>query len=231
MALLSVLSESILPERLDAFEEGVRTLAKRAVEKKEGWIWNAHQTAFGELGTFYFVSQAESWSELAGRGTTEAMVQRVLGEKEGTRLLADVRGCLREAQQTISLDRPDLSYPPDVAGQVSPFHVVTLARVRAGGQETFEEFLRKIAEAIPKVDDPGRTLVLQTLVGDLREYRIVRPLGDLRELDAQAAPQDLLLKAFGPAEGGLLFRTGLESLEHVERRILVHRADLSNPRP
>jgi hypothetical protein len=228
MALVNVLAESILPERLGAFEEGVRKLAQRATEKREGWTWNAHQTAFGELGTFYFVSRTETWSELAARGTTEAMVQRVLGEKEGGRLLEEVRGCLRSAQQTVSLDRPDLSYPPEETGRASPFYVVTQARVRSGGQEAFEEFLRKIAEAIPKIDDPGRTLVLQTLVGDLREYRIVRPLADLRDLDRQAAPQDLLLKAFGPAEGNLLFRTGLEAIEHVERRILAHRPDLSN---
>ncbi len=230
MALLSVLAQSIVPERLGAFEEGVRRLAQRAAEKGESWNWNAHQTAFGELGTIYFVSQAQNWSEIAARGTTEEMVARVLGEKDGARLLEEVRGCIQSAQQTISVDRPDLSYPAEATGRAAPFYVVTQARVRSGGTEAFEEFLRKIAEAIPKVDDPGRTLVLQTLVGNLREYRIVRPLGELRELDAQAAPQDLLLKAFGPAEGGLLFRNGLEAIEHVERRIVAHRADLSNPR-
>jgi hypothetical protein len=229
MALLTVLAESIHPERLGAFEEGVRKLAARAAEKQEKWSWTAHQTAFGELGTIYFVSQAETWSQIAARGTTEQMVVRVLGEKDGARLLEEIRGCIQSAEQTVSVDRPDLSYAADATGQAAPLHVVTLARARAGGQEAFEEFLRKIAEAIPKVDDPGRTQVRQSLVGNLREYRIVRPLADLGDLDAQATPQDLLVRAFGAAEGGLLFRNGLEALEHVERRIVALRPDLSNP--
>ena len=230
MALLSVLAQSIRPEKLGEFEEGVRRLAKRAVERGESWRWTAHQAAVGELGSIDFVSQAESWSELAARGTVEELAARLLGEKEGQRLIAETRACLQAARQTISVDRPDLGYPPEATGATPPFHVVTQIRVRSGGQEALEELLRKLAEAIPKVADPGRTLVLQTLVGDLRSYAVVRPLHSLGDLDAQASPQDLLLKAFGPAEGGLLFRTGLDAIESVERRIVAYRADLSNPR-
>lgn len=228
MALLSVLAQTIRPEALGTFEDGVKKLAERAQKAREAWHWNAHQTAIGELGIFYFVSQAESWSEIGARGPLPPMVVRVLGEKEGAALLTDLRDCIASARQTVSVDRPDLSYPPDT-NATAPFRVVTVARVRPGGQEAFEEFLRKLAEAIPKVDDPGRTQVLQTLVGDLREYRIVRPIAGLADLDGQLAPQDLLLKAFGPAEGSLLFRNGLQALEHVERRIVSHRPDLSNP--
>jgi hypothetical protein len=230
MALFSVLAQSIEPERLGAFEESVRKLATRAAEKRERWTWTAHQTAIGELGTIYFVSEAQDWSELATRGSVLDLARRVLGDKEGERMLEVTRAAIRSAQQTVSVDRPDLSYLPEQRTTTAPFHMVTVVRVRPGGQEAFEEFLRKLAEAIPKVDDPARTQVRQTLVGDLREYRIARPLAGLGDLDRQLPAPELLLKAFGTAEGGLLFRTGQEAIEHVERRIVAYREDLSNPR-
>ena len=56
MALTTVLSERIRPERLRPYEELVKRLAKRAVQKKEAWRWTAHQTAFGEVGSIHYVS-------------------------------------------------------------------------------------------------------------------------------------------------------------------------------
>jgi hypothetical protein len=229
MALISVLAESIRPERLGAFEENVRKLAQAAVEKREALRWTAHQTAVGEIGTIDFVAQMQDWSELEARGTPGEMARRVLGEKEAARFQEEVRSCVIAARQTVARDRPELSYPPEPGGAPAPYHVVTQVRVRPGAQDAFEEFLRKIAEAIPKVNDPARTLALQTLVGNLREYTVVRPLRALKDLDAQLQPQDLMVKAFGSAEGNLLARTGLEAIEHVERRIVAYRQDLSNP--
>jgi hypothetical protein len=229
MALISVLTEAVRPERIGGFEEVVRKLAEKAVERREALHWGAHQTAFGDLGTIYFVRRVQDWAELAEGGTGDEMIRRVLGDKEGQRALEQIRECLLSATQTVAVDRLDLSYSPEPAGRPAAYNVVTMVRARPGGQEAFEEFLRKISEAIPKLDDPGRTLVLQNVVGDLREYRVIRPLQDLRELDGQLQPADLLQKAFGAAEGGLLFRTGLEAIEHAERRIVAYRADLSNP--
>jgi hypothetical protein len=67
------------------------------------------------------------------------------------------------------------------------------------------------------------------MVGILSEYWTARPLEDLSELDDQLTPAELLDQAFGVAEGGLIYRTGLEANEEVQRQIVVYRQDLSNP--
>jgi len=230
MALISVLAESVRPERIGAFEENVRRVAEAAVAARDPLHWATHQTVIGELGWFFFVAPARNWAEIQQRGMPDEMVRRVLGEKEGQRALEQGREYVVAARQSVAVERQELSYPPEPGVAPAPLHLVTIARVRPGGHEAFEEILRKIAEAIPKVDDPARTTVYQTLLGDLREYRVVRPQRTLEDLDHQLQPADLLDKAFGSAEGGLIFRTGQGAVEHLERRIVAYRPELSNLR-
>jgi hypothetical protein len=219
----------VRPERFSAYEEAVRRLAERAIQRKEGFRWTAHQTAFGELGTVHFVSEDSDWTGIGTRGLPEQMVRRVMGEEKGQALLEELNGCILGGRSVISTDRPDLSCPPEEIERTRPAAAVTTLRVRPGGQEAFEELMRKIAEAVPKVDDPGRLITYQPLVGNLRTFWVVRPLQDLAELDDQLQPEELLTKAFGAAEGGLIFRSGLEALEDAERQIVLYREDLSNP--
>lgn len=72
-------------------------------------------------------------------------------------------------------------------------------------------------------------MTYQTVIGDLSEYLTVRPLNEIGEMDSQRPAQELLNQAFGPAEGGLIYRAGLDAIESVERSILLTRAELSNP--
>jgi hypothetical protein len=228
MSLLDVLHHSVRPDQLDTYEEKIRQLSERAVARKEPFHWSGFQTAIGDLGNFYYAAPAESWRAMHERGNSQQMVQRLMGEEEGRRWLGETAACLLTATQTVSVDRPELSYTQDVPVR-SPFALVTQVRTLPGQQEAFEEFIRKIAEAIPKVDDSWRLATRQMVVGNLREYRTVRPLQDLAQLDTLLPPEQLLSRAFGAAEGGLIFRNGMAAVEHVERRILALRTDLSNP--
>ena len=230
MALMTRIEVTVRPDRISIYEQAAQKVAERAVSQKEKFRWSVYQTVFGDLLSVIYVSQAEDWADLEAQETVEARMQRLLGEKEGQRALEEIRSCLERVQQTISIERPELSYLPDQPGRPAPFAMVTRIHVRPGGVEAFEELIRKVAEAIPKVDEPARLVVRQTIVGNLREYAAIRPLQSLRELSAQRTPADLLIKAFGPAEGGLIFRTGNEAIEHIERRIVAYRQDLSNPR-
>jgi hypothetical protein len=224
-----VLSERIRPERLRRYEDLVQQVARKAVQKKEAWRWTAHQTAFGEVDTIHYVSESPDFATIGSRGRPDDLVRRVMGEKEGEEFLEHASECVLSRQQIIGMDRPDLSYPPERRDRTHPAAVVTTIRARPGGQEGCEELIRKIAEAIPKVGDPARLLAFQTLVGDLAQYWTVRPVEELGELDRQLQPAELLNKAFGTAEGGLIFRTGLESIQEVRRQIVLYREDLSNP--
>jgi len=228
VSLLDVLHQSVRPDSLETYEEKIRQLAERAVSRKESFHWSTFQTAIGELGNYYYVAPAESWAVIKQRGNAQELVLRLLGEKDGRRWLQETSACLLSATQTILVDRPELSYTQDEAIR-APFGVVTAVRVRSGEQEAFEEFVRKIAEGIPKVNDRWRITTRQTVVGNLREYRLLSPLEDLAQLDTLLPADVLLTQAFGQAEGGLLYRAGIAAVEHAERRIVALRPDLSNP--
>ena len=230
MSLTTVLSVSLIPSKARSYEDGVRRLAERARQQKDAFQWRAYQVAAGQQGVLHFVSQAQDFAELAKRDVTpQALVLRLLGEKEGAKLGEELAGCSVASRYTIARERPDLSYGPDSATPALPMSVVTVLRARPGHQDAAEELLRKISEAIPKVDDPARIVAYQTLIGDLRTYWTVRPIRSLADLDQQLPPGELLTKAFGAAEGGLISRSGTEALEQVERSIMLLRPDLSNP--
>ncbi|HTF32202.1 MAG TPA: hypothetical protein VK714_00715 [Myxococcota bacterium] len=232
MSLMTRQELTLRAERLSTFEAAARRVAERAVSQKEKFRWVVYQTMFGDITTMSYVSRAEGWAEIEAEAEEpiDAFVRRLLGEKEGQRALEEIRSAVERAQQTVSIERPELSYPREPTGRPAPFAMVTLIRVRPGGNDAVEELIRKVAEAIPKVDEPARVVVRQTIVGNLREYAAIRPLQSLKELGAHRTPADLLTRAFGAAEGGLIFRSGNEAIEHIERRIVAYRQDLSNPR-
>jgi hypothetical protein len=229
MPLTNVLSIQIRPERTQKYQEMLRELAEKAVAKRDPGHYTTHQTLLGELGWWHFVSQDDDWRRLSERGTAETVVLRVLGEKDGRRWLQESLECAMAARREVSVDRPDLSYPPDDVRPIHPAAVVTAVRVRNGGQEAVEELIRKLAEAIPKVGDEARIITYQTLIGDLSQYWTVRPLADLADLDRQTPPPELLNQAFGAGEGGLIYRNGLEAIELARREVVALHRDLSNP--
>jgi hypothetical protein len=230
MSLTTVLSVSLIPAKARGYEEGVRRIADKARERRDAFQWRAYQVVAGQQGILHFVSQAQDFATLAKRDVTpQALVLRLLGEQEGAKIGEQLASCATASRYTIARERPDLSYPPESRTEAYPMSVVTVLRARPGHQDAAEELIRKIAEAIPKVDDPARLVAYQTMIGDLRTYWTVRPIRSLADLDQQLAPGDLLTKAFGAAEGGLISRSGMEALELAERSITLLRPELSNP--
>ena len=230
MPLISVLSDEVRPDRLRKYEQLVASLAERAREKDDPWKWTAHQTVVGQrLGTVHYVTSNASFAEIATRGMPDQLITRLLGEKKGGEFLEQAGECILQQQQQVSIDRPDLSHPSIDDGRTAPAAVVTVARARPGHQDACEELIRKVAEAIPKVDDPTRLISYQTVLGDLAQYWTVRPLAGLDELDRSLPVPELLNQAFGAAEGGLIFRSGLEAIEQVMRSVVMYREELSNP--
>lgn len=153
---------------------------------------------------------------------------RVLGEKKALEWMGEVFSCVESQRQEISQDRPELSYAPEGTDLTSPAAIVTVVRARPGQQDACEELIRKIAEAMPKVNDRSRIITYETAIGELGRYWTVRPMESFAELDQQLPPAVLLNEAFGAAEGGLIFRSGLQTIEQVERNIVSLLPDLSN---
>jgi hypothetical protein len=230
MALNTVLSVELQPGAVLRYTTQIQQLAAAARKKREAFTWGAYQTLFGERMQLHFVSSAESFAALQARGTVADLVARVLGAAEVPRFVSEVGACVASQRTTVSVDRPDLSY---VRGELQPGDAraaaVTRIRIRPGAREAFEELLRKLAEAIPKLDDPAQLIARQVVVGNLAEYLAIRPVRELGDLDAQRTPDQLLTQAFGPGEGGLIFRNGGDAMEEIEREVVSLREELSNP--
>jgi hypothetical protein len=223
-------SLTLRPGQVLRFQEALITLCTRAVETQEAWHWTAHETRFGDASLIHFVYQAPDFAAVEQLGTVAELWQRVLGEERGLATFQQANECIEKMEHTISRERPDLSYPPDSSDVTEyPLAVLTTARARPGHAESCEELIRKLAEAIPKLDDAARIVTYQVMFGDLMSYWTVRPLRSLADLDAQLQAPDLLSQAFGPAEGGLIWRSGQEAIDTAERHLLAYREDLSNP--
>lgn len=230
MAFDRVTSVSLRPDRAMQFLDQVARLARAAAEKGESWHWTAHQTFFGEGLTLHFSSRAESFEEIERQGDVNALWLRTMGEAEGAEGFARANECIQSLTQTISVDRPELSVAEDMGSPADhPYAVVTVVRARPGHAEAAEELIRKIAEAIPKVGDPARMLTFQVMFGEIGVYWSARPLHSLADLDRQLPAPELLSRAFGHAEGGLLWRSGTEAIEHARREILRYAPELSHP--
>lgn len=228
MSILSVVRYQLRPEKSAVWEGAVAKIAKRAGEKKDRLHWGCAQVAGGELGAFQIVIPAESFAEAAGRETPAALIGRLFDAKEAERLVADSSSAITGLSSAILRERPELGYASEETRRQPVAAVVTRMIVRPGHRDACEELLRKIAEAIPKTDDIRRFRVYQPLVGDLRLLAAVRPIFALAELDEATSVEELLHQAFGMAEGGLVFRAGLEGAEALTSELLLMRPDLSH---
>ena len=227
MALLSVLSVRMRPDCSGRYEESVRRIAQRAAARKERGHWQAQEVAFGSIGMLYFVQEHPDWAALGEQDPPPAYLARLFGEREGTKLYHEMAECLAELRYTVSKDRPDLSYGPQAPAVPPALTLVTLLRARPASLQACEELIGKVAEAIPKADDPSHLLAYQTVIGDLRTYWTVRPIQRVEELDRVLPPKELLVRAFGAGDGDRIYRKGIDALQHAERQMTVLRPDLS----
>ncbi len=227
MSLTTVLSVSVRPDRMSAYESGVQRLAQQADEQKEAFEWGAYQVVAGALGTLHFVSSAPDWATFAAREPIEVLVRRILGDTGGAQLLEELGQCIVAERYVIGRDRLDLSCPPPENAAHTAMATVATLQAKPGGEDACEELIRKVAQAIPQVSDPRRMMACQTFIGDPRVYWIVTPLADVADLDRMLPIEELLMKAFG-AEGTLIHRTALAAIERFERHMTMFRPELSH---
>jgi len=228
MPLATVLSVDVRHGQKRRYISLCHELAESAKNTHDSSKWTAHDTQVGRLNRIHFVIGAADFTALENQGSPDEMVGRVLGEKRALEWMDEIESCIDNQVQEISVDRPELSYTHGASEAIAPFAIVTVAQARPGQQEICEELIRKIAEAIPKVNDGSQIMTYQTVVGDLSRYWTVRPLESMADLDKMLPSAQLLVEAFGASEGGLIFRSGLEAMSSVDRSIVVYRPELSN---
>jgi len=227
MSILNVIRYQIRPEKTLEWEGAIAEVTARANERNDPLLWNTLQIMAGKIGAYVIAIPSESFGAAVGMERADALVARLFESADAERLLVAVTSAIQSVERVILRDRPELGYPAeDDAGEMRAA-VVTRAVVRPGHREACEELFRKVAEAIPKTDDVRRFTTYQPLVGDLRELATARPIRELTELDQATPVEGLLNQAFGAAEGGLIFRQGIEGFESLTSEVLSVRTDLS----
>ena len=217
------------PGSLVRFEQIVGRLSAAAAESGYERPWTAYQSLYGRAGNISFVTAHETWASLGQQAPPAKLFEDVLGQSDGPKLFEEANACIEELESVVAMSRPELSHSDPTPEQPAPFMQFTQMQARPGAQEECEELIRRVAEAIPKIDDPTRFTAWQTMLGDRLTYGVSFPLTSLAELDDRRSPPELLEQAFGHAEGGLIYRQGREAIGRLETSISVYRQDLSNP--
>ncbi|MDH3686455.1 MAG: hypothetical protein OEP95_09520 [Myxococcales bacterium] len=227
MPLITVLRNDVRQSAAPQYERLIRFIAERARQDQDTFHWGGRVTTGAEGRAISFVTTVEGFAELAAREQPDDMVRRLFGEGDGNALIEALGEGVERSSYTVATIREDLSTqaaPPEEP----QLALVTRLRATNQGALGVAELIRKVGEAAAKVDEQRRTLVLQTLIGDLRNYAVVQFVADPAQLDQQSPVPELLMQAYGEEEGEKIFREGTQCIEHAETELSVPRPDLSN---
>jgi hypothetical protein len=227
--MISVLRNTVQQGAIPRYERLVRFIAERAGQDSDTFNWNARVSTGASGSAYGFISRVEGFAELSAREDVGAMIRRLYGDGDGTALLETLGEGVTNSVYTVSRIRDDLSNQPAAqAGEAAP--LILLTRIRATRESGLgvEDLIRKVGEAATKVGDERQTLVLQTVIGELRNYAIAQSVSDPTQLDTQKSVPELLLEAYGASEGEKIFREGTACIDHVETELSIARPDLSN---
>jgi len=229
MPLLTVVRNQIQQSAAPRYERLIRFIAERARQDKDTFQWDTRISTGTEGRSLSFVTTAEGFGELMAREQPDAMVRRLFGEGDGNALLEALGEGVQSSAYTIATLREDLSNQTFPApGQPTPVSIVTRLRATNVGGPGLEELIRRVLEAAAKVDEKRRYFVLQTAIGNPRNYAVIQPVTDPAQLDDQPPVPELLAQAFGEKEGAKIFQEGAANLESVESEISTLQPELSN---
>jgi hypothetical protein len=229
MPLISVLRNTVQQSAVPRYERLVRFIAERARQDEDTFKWSARVTTGAAGRSIGFVTRVEGFAELATREDPDAMIRRLFGEADGTGLIEALGAGVTSSSYIVSTIRDDLSgqAAPEAAA-AAPLILLTRIRATNDGGLGVEALISKVGEAATKIGEERQTLVLQTAIGDLRTYTVAQLVSDPAQLDQQSTVPELLLKAFGQAEGEKIFGEGIGCIAHVETELSTALPDLSN---
>jgi hypothetical protein len=229
MPLVTVVRNQIQQGATARYERLIRFVAQRAQQDKDTFNWDTRISTGSQGRVISFVTTVEGFAELATREQPDDMIRRLFGEGDGNAILEGIGEAVQSTAYTIGAVREDLStltFPQQ--GTPISLSVVTRLRTTATGRAGTEELIRRVGEAASKVDEQRRYLVLQTAIGDLRNFAVVQPVADPAQLDRQAPVPELLNEAYGQKEGEKIFQEGSACFESIESELSVLRPEFSN---
>lgn len=113
-------------------------------------------------------------------------------------------------------------------GQPAEFIQVITTTVKSGAVSDYEDFGRRIVAAANKVGAPQHWTTSQVILGAPGlTYNVVLPFSKWEEVDGWIPVRDVLLKAYGQAEGTRILKAGRAAIERNETAVYRLLPDLS----
>jgi hypothetical protein len=113
-------------------------------------------------------------------------------------------------------------------GQPAEFIQVITTTVKSGAVSDYEDFGRKVVAGANKVGAPQRWSTSQvSLGGPGLTYTVVLPFTKWGDVDAWVPVRNVLVKAYGPAEGARILKAGRSAIERTETAVYRLLPDLS----
>jgi hypothetical protein len=126
---------------------------------------------------------------------------------------------------------PGLTSPGAAQGQTdqSPeFIQVITTTAKSGAVSDYEDFVRKIVAGANKIGASQRWTTSQVILGGPGlTYTVVLPFAKWADVDDWTQVRDVLLKAFGQAEGTRILKSGRAAIDHTEATVYRLLPDLS----
>ncbi len=227
--LISGTTITVKPSAVAEFESLAKKInaanVKAGVPPSRFWSVGRGGPGFTYLATLRYAK----WSEMDERPSMAAVLKKAYGDAEGPKIWLAALAAVESSSSVVSRVLPSLSSPP-ANPEVPPAHIrLTRIEVHQGMGSKFEAYLGKIKAAQDKVGGTPPVVRYVMALGPANVYTSAYYFDKYAQWDSAPALGDVLRKAYGEAEAGLLEETARSCIKSLETFVLDYRADLSQP--
>jgi hypothetical protein len=230
---LDVTIVKVKPEKAADFNALMKKMAD-ANRRYNGDRWLAMETVYGEGGSFAFISNRESYTDIdKGNQAFGAALQKAYGKEAADKMLQEWESCLSSSRNELRRRRWDLSRkaPTDPAAYAklvgeSRLLRTTAVHIRPGHVAEFEALMKDAKEAGEKSANTQTVLVSQVIEGSKGTVFYVSGLrSSMGGFDNNPTTREIL----GEEGYKKFLQISAESVEGVESTLSHFSPSLSNP--
>jgi hypothetical protein len=225
---LQVISVTVRPGAVTDYEDYVKKVVAAANKVGSPLRWTAHSVALGGPGYTYSVAIPFSkWADMDGWASLPEMLTKAFGEVEAARVLKAGRSAIERSETAVYRHLPNFSTRPKVFDPPAAFIQVVRTEIEPEMTSAYELFLAKLKTAQEQAAGSPTSIRRVSATGRLSVYVSASPFQKHADRDAWPPIQDVMIKAYGEAEGRQILETSLRCVRSRELLVLSYRPDLS----
>ncbi len=211
------------------YEQLVRRFIEANDKLETDFYWSASSIQYGPAGSYTFARWHDSTATL--QANPRNVIAEAFGEEAAREWAAGIAETLAESQTGVWMERPDLSLmPPEDMVAVNLLFLQVV--IEPFGNEAYEEYLQKSAEASRAIEPTGYYTAHAPVWGAENTYAFVTPLPNLGELGPPpSSVPERIIEHFGEREGKRLLDARLDLVVTQQSVLSNLRPDLSRPPP